>query len=332
MSVKIPMRYHLLRLLADGRFHSGLVLGRKMGISRAAVWKHVRSLQDVGIEVYAVPGKGYRLPEAMELLDEKIITAYIHSHIRQNLKLEIFDEITSTNDYLMGQIPQNSGTPHVCFAEWQPQGRGRLGRRWITPYGDALACSLLWRFACPAGHLSGLSLAVGLMAIQALEDFGIRGVQLKWPNDILYKGQKLGGILIEVSGDAAGPCYCVIGIGINVNLSRTHAQQQMRAVDQPWIDLTSIISDNIVSRNQLAGLLIKHLFVVLPQFERDGFAAFLKDWQRYDALSGQMVSVQDHEHETIGKVLGVNESGSLLLDNGIQQLAIISGEVTVRLQ
>lgn len=326
------MRYRLLKLIADGYFHSGLALGKKLAISRAAVWKHIRGLEEVGIEIYAVPGKGYRLPEPMELLDDAAITRYMNKHTRQSLKLEIFDEVTSTNDYLMEQINQSSGIPQVCLAEWQLQGRGRRGRQWITPYGDALACSLLWRFECPAGRLSGLSLAIGLSVVRTLESLGVDHVQLKWPNDILRRGSKLGGILIEIAGDATGPCHCVIGVGLNINLSRAHALEQMRVVDQPWIDLASMMPDKYISRNQLAAMLIEQLLRVLPEFEQHGFPAFLEDWRRYDALSGHTVSVQDHEHQTTGVARGVNEAGNLLLDNGMQQLTIISGEVSVRPQ
>lgn len=325
--MKLPLRHQVLEQLSDGRFHSGSLLGEKLGISRAAIWKHVCSLKALDFEIYSVPGKGYRLCEPVELLSQTRIEKYLTRYTRENFRLDILDETPSTNTWLMSQI-KHTTAPHVCLAEYQPQGRGRHGRQWVTPYAGGLACSLLWRFACPVGQLSGLSLAAGLGVVRTLEALGVPQVKLKWPNDILCNEHKLGGILLEIAGDAAGPCYCVMGIGLNVNLKRAHAQ--MTEVTQPWTDLARLMPDVSISRNQLAALLIENLLDLIPHFEREGFPAFRQDWHRYDILSGRCVSVQGHNTETTGIARGVNAAGNLLLDTGTAQIAMTAGEITVR--
>jgi BirA family transcriptional regulator, biotin operon repressor / biotin---[acetyl-CoA-carboxylase] ligase len=212
-----PLAYQVLRLLAGGDFRSGTALAQAIGVSRASVWNAVQEIEAAGLEVYRVRGRGYRLPRALSMLDAAQLQQWLGDTAPFNV--EILDEVESTNTLL--QQRAQAGAPHasVLAAEWQRTGRGRLNRPWHAAVGGALTFSVLWRFSQGAAALAGLSLAVGLALVRALETFGASGVGLKWPNDVLWRGRKIAGILIEMQGEALGPSAVVVGAGINVRLS-----------------------------------------------------------------------------------------------------------------
>lgn len=322
------MRRELLRQLSDGAFHSGEQLGAGLGLSRAAVWKHIQALQQDGIEVESVHGKGYRLATPVELLDGARILARLPPELREGVRLEIFDEIASTNEYLMrAQDHAGPRSPRICLAERQSAGRGRRGRNWLSPYATSLAFSLLWRFEAGAQALSGLSLAVGVCVVELLQRMRAPEVRLKWPNDLVWRHYKLGGILIEIAGDAAGPCRAVIGIGINVN---NRGQPSMRQVDQPWMDLSSIVPCAGISRNELAAGLIESLCRRLPEFEARGFGAFAEAYAACDALYRAEIMIINGNEKLQGVADGVDNDGSLRLKTAGGTEFIRAGEVSVR--
>lgn len=319
-------RQQLLGLLCNGQFHSGEQLAAELAISRAAVWKQIQVLQAAGLKIESVHGKGYRLLTQLELLNSKKITSELKRLNTGAVKLSIFEELDSTNQYLM-QL-RDEELPHACLAETQSQGRGRRGRAWQSPYATTLALSLKWRFAADASRLAGLSLAVGVVVAECLEQLGLPDVQLKWPNDVLYKDQKLGGILIELSGDAAGPCDIVLGIGLNVSNSLS-AAADMQQVEQAWVDLFSAMRV-LPSRNQLAALLISRLLVMLEQFSRDGFETFRSKFQRRDRLWQCEVMVDHPAGAYHGLACGVDEQGALQVQRGDTISPVTAGEVSVR--
>lgn len=322
------MRRELLRQLSDGAFHSGEQLGAELGLSRAAVWKHIQALQRDGIAVESVHGKGYRLAAPVELLDGARILARLPRDLRDSVRLEVFDDIASTNEYLMRAKDQaGPWSPRVCLAERQSAGRGRRGRSWQSPYATSLAFSLSWRFEAGAQALSGLSLAVGVCVVELLQSMRAPEVRLKWPNDLVWRHYKLGGILIEIAGEAAGPCRAVIGIGINVN---NRGQPAMRQVEQPWMDLSSLVPCSGISRNELAGGLIESLCRRLPEFEARGFGAFAEAYAACDALYRTEVTVINGNESLQGVADGVDNDGSLRLKTAGTTELIRSGEVSIR--
>jgi BirA family biotin operon repressor/biotin-[acetyl-CoA-carboxylase] ligase len=238
-----------------------------------------------------------------------------HECSERLVSLEIFDVIDSTNSYLL-QMKNASG--RVCFAEQQMQGRGRRGRSWYSPAGANIYFSLAWDFS--EKNISNLSLAVAVMVAAALKKYGIlAGIQLKWPNDILFQGRKLAGILLERTGDTV-----VIGIGLNVFLS-----QEMKT-EMHAIDLTEI-TGKLIERNRLAGLLVNELLLKLPVFSATGLQEFLQDWRERDALIHKQIVVHALEKISYGEMRGINDVGELLLldeQNNLQQIS--HGEVTVR--
>lgn len=318
------LTFPILRLLSDGKFHSGEAIAQHFGISRASVWNALQHAETLGIEVFSVRGRGYKLPDAVTLLDESAILKAIgnrHPHLR----LEVHDHLPSTNSYLMQHMQAHMhGT--CVVTNLQTNGRGRRGRSWQAGLGASLTFSLLWRFQRGASALSGLSLAVGIALTRSLHELGVIDAQLKWPNDVLIKGEKLAGILIELQGDMEGASTAVIGIGINLKLADSMKQQ----IDQPATDLASV-SAHQIDPNQLLANLLKHLYEVLSLFEQNGFVSFNDEWTQHHAYHQQPVRMlMPDGKENHGVVNGVAEDGSLMIetDTGIQRF--ISGEISLR--
>ena len=317
----------LLSLLADGHFHSGTGLARSLGLSRSAVWGMIHDLQARGLAFSAVPGKGYRLAKPLELLDGDTILASLSETARQRiLGLEIHDELDSTNTFLMSQAASGRPSGTVCLAESQTAGRGRIGRAWQSPYGGAICLSLLWRFE-EHGSVAGLSLAVGVAIHRALRRAGIKGIGLKWPNDLLCEDRKLGGILLEVVGEAHGRCAVVVGIGLNVQLPSGPA----KAIDQAWTDLSQIIGGKPPSRNQLVAYLLEELLDLLAHYPTRGLSAYLDEWRQWHCMGGRKAVLHVGDKTIEGVVAGVSEAGLLLLDCGEAGLKeFASGDVRLR--
>ncbi|MCX7106694.1 MAG: bifunctional biotin--[acetyl-CoA-carboxylase] ligase/biotin operon repressor BirA [Methylococcales bacterium] len=317
----------ILSLLADGEFHSGTELAELLGVSRSAICKQLSGLAALGLHHSAVSGKGYRLDKPLELLDSSKINAVLNDQNKVLiLTLEIHDSLDSTNSYLMEHSRNNAESGFVCFAEHQTAGKGRRGRQWVSPYGSNIYVSMLWRFQ-QGGITStaGLSLAIGVAVIRALKLYGINDVGLKWPNDIYSRGKKLGGILIEVSGEADGPCAAVIGLGLNLFLPEHQAQ----TITQAWTDLTQISGGIPVLRNQLAGTLLNEMLAVVNGFEMDGIKAYLDEWRSYDCLKGKAATLFIGQQQIEGIVEGIDDKGLILIKKpgGLVQ-AFASGEVS----
>jgi BirA family biotin operon repressor/biotin-[acetyl-CoA-carboxylase] ligase len=321
-------KYQLLRHIADGRFYSGEDLARHLGISRAAVWKHLKSLREQqGLELHSVPGRGYRLARPLELLDHERILSYVSPDALERIAwLEVHDLVDSTNTWLLQKAASGAASGSVCIAEQQSGGRGRQGRQWVSPYGSNVYLSVLWRFALPPGQLSGLSLAAGLAALRSLRQLGVDEVGLKWPNDLLWNGRKLAGLLLEVAGEADGPSLVVLGIGVNTYLPPDLAA----AIDQPWADLQSHPAGAHLSRNRLAGVLIQHLLRMLHAFAGQGLAPLVQEWNDHDLYLGRRVSLRSGDQEEGGIHRGIDPNGALLLEQELGIRAFHAGEVSLR--
>jgi BirA family transcriptional regulator, biotin operon repressor / biotin---[acetyl-CoA-carboxylase] ligase len=319
------LTFPILRLLTDGKFHSGEAIAQQFKVSRATVWNALQHAQTLGIEVFSVRGRGYKLPQAVTLLDEQAILSAIGEQ-RAWFKLEVHDHLESTNTYLMKKLSSGQAHASCVAANLQTNGRGRRGRSWQAGLGASLTFSLLWRFQCGASALSGLSLAVGVALVRTLHSFGISQAQLKWPNDVLIGREKLAGILIELQGDMEGPSNAVIGVGINLNLPASLKLQ----IDQPVTDLASVAQQSI-NPNELLGVLLKHLAEVLGNFEQQGFARVRAEWIEHHAYHQQPVKMLHPDgRETIGTVIDVAEDGILLVRTAQGDQRFSSGEISLR--
>jgi BirA family biotin operon repressor/biotin-[acetyl-CoA-carboxylase] ligase len=288
----------------------------------------IHDLQQLGLVIDAVSGKGYRLTQALDLLEKAPITLALSEAAKTQLAgLEIHDELDSTNTYLMQQATQGLASGTACLAEFQTAGRGRIGRQWLSPFGSNICLSVLWRFDDHAS-VAGLSLAVGVAVVRALRRAGVEGMGLKWPNDLLWRERKLGGILLEVSGEAHGRCAVVIGIGLNVRMSAAAAQ----AIDQPWVDLHRICSGQAPARSFLAGLLLDELLTLLADYAERGLAGWIDEWRQAHSFAGRKVVLQWGDKSVTGTVAGISDAGLLVLDcdeGGSREFA--SGDMRLRL-
>ncbi|MBM7456515.1 BirA family biotin operon repressor/biotin-[acetyl-CoA-carboxylase] ligase [Oceanisphaera litoralis] len=319
MSELTPLRGTLLRLLADGQFHSGEQLGERLLVSRAAVGKHVQALKALGLDVYSVSGKGYRLAVPLQLLDQ----ARLNEALAPG-RAELVPVIGSTNQHWMESLSRLE-KGDICVAECQTAGRGRRGRQWISPFGGQLIMSMYWRLEQGMAAAMGLSLVVGIAVVEALETQGFAGVQLKWPNDLYLNGRKLAGILVEMSGTAGGPCQLVIGMGLNLLLPRTEQER----ITQPWAELAEL--GNIEDRNGLVIALSRGLQRRLALFESEGIAAFREQWNRLDYFNGKAVRVLMGEQEIQGIARGIDDQGALLLELESGEIKrYLGGEISLR--
>ena len=265
MAVSIASRLDhplLLVLLADGQLRSGEWLAKELKVSRAAVWKAVERLRALGVEVQALPRRGYRLSNPVELLDARRIGAELGpERVAQLRTLDLMFEVDSTNSRLLGNAPPPLGLADACLSELQHAGRGRRGRRWIAPFGASVALSLAWTFSDGAGALAALSLGVGVAVARALERAGARGVTLKWPNDIWLRDRKLGGVLIELRAEASGPAHVVIGVGVNVDLPAA----ARREIEAGGVRVAAVADAcaAMPSRNLVAGAILDELLSML---------------------------------------------------------------------
>lgn len=322
-------RHEVIRLLADGEFHSGTDLGERLGVSRAAVFKGIEALAEIGLEIERVAGRGYRLAAPLEPLERRRILKHLGDDAPAiKDRLTVLDEVDSTNQYLLAQAAAGVAAFHggVCLAEAQPRGRGRRGRSWVTTSYHNLMLSFGWRFEAGPGALAGLSLAAGVAVLRALERYGLRGAALKWPNDILWENRKLAGLLADMQGEAAGPSFIVLGVGINGYLAPRDAAH----IDQPWTDVRTATGKR-VERNRLAALVISELLRAFTRFEKEGFAPFRETWERHHLYQGRRVRLVQDERVHSGEVEGVDEQGALLLrEAGGRVRKFYSGDVSLR--
>ena len=315
----------LLLALADGGMVSGAQLAERTGVTRAAIWKQVEALRARGVPVESRGTAGYCLPWPVQLLHLPTLRDLLPARLDKRLgTLELHWEIDSTSSEIQrrqADLPDLS----MVLAETQTAGRGRRGRSWVSPPGLNVYLSCLKRFDGGFAALSGLSLAVGVIVMRTLAALGIEGAGLKWPNDVLSEGGKLAGILVELGGEYQGPCAAIIGVGLNVRLTAALREQ----AGQPVNDLATL-AGKAPDRNRVAAALMATLAEGLEQFERDGFAAFVDEYARYDLLRGKPVRVQGPQALLEGVGAGVDARGALLLqtDDGLHR--IDSADVTVR--
>lgn len=319
------MAFQALRALSDGAFHSGEDIARALGVTRSAVWYGIRDISGAGFEVESVRGRGYRLAQPVSLLDPLRVTSLLGAAAGR-IELDVRDTLDSTNTWLMIRAAQGAPGGLAVAAEAQTSGRGRRGRVWHSGIGSTLTFSLLWRFTQGARELAGLSLATGVALARALRAAGARDARLKWPNDIVIRGAKLAGILIEMQGDVLGPSAAVIGIGVNVRSDPAVTAM----VDQPLTDLETA-GGITVDRSELLARLLRELVAVLDVFAAQGFAPLRAEWQQLHAQQDRGVTLVLPDGRTLGGVArGVADDGALLLETAAGISRHHSGEISLR--
>jgi BirA family biotin operon repressor/biotin-[acetyl-CoA-carboxylase] ligase len=289
------------------------------------VWKQIEALRAAGLDVQSSEA-GYRLIPSLEWLDPAAIRASLPATVRRRIGgVENHWRLDSTSSECLRRADQLPDRFFV-FADWQDAGRGRRGRQWVSPPATNLQFSCLKQFACGYAALSGLSLAVGIAVANALEDCGVAGIGLKWPNDLVHDDAKLGGILIELGGEFMGPCHAVVGVGINFRVP----QAMRRALDRRCTDLEHLCDGKAPSRNVLATALVARLVEVLDVFGESGFATFADAWSTRDALAGRAIRVDGARGVFEGVAAGVDARGALRVHRDGVIECLDSAEVTVR--
>jgi BirA family transcriptional regulator, biotin operon repressor / biotin---[acetyl-CoA-carboxylase] ligase len=321
----------LLRALAPGRPVSGEVLGRELGMSRAAIWKAVRRLVALGVEVEAVPGRGYRLAQALSLLDAETIRAALPAEVAARLcLLDVVADIASTNARVLA-AERPVGELVASLAEYQSAGRGRRGRRWLSAPGAGICLSVGGRLARAPADYAPLPTAVGVACAAALEGLGVPRIGLKWPNDLLLDGRKLGGVLIELRGEAQGPSTVAVGIGLNVQLGPAGLSAIERAGGLPPADLARLPEIAALGRNAVAAALIAAIADCLHGAPAGHGEAMQAGWRHRDVLWGRAVQIEGPGTQQAGIARGIDRSGALLLEgaDGVCH-RVTAGEVSLR--
>lgn len=313
---KIPLT--LISILADGEFHSGEQLGEQLGMSRAAINKHIQTLRDWGVDVFTVPGKGYSLPDPIQLLDEELIKLQIDTG-----SVTVLPVIDSTNQFLLDRL-ETLHSGDACFAEYQQAGRGRRGRQWFSPFGANLYLSMYWRLEQGPAAAVGLSLVIGIVMAEVLRELGAEDVRVKWPNDLYLNDRKLAGILVELTGKTGDAAQIVIGAGINLAMRNVATD----VINQSWINLQEAGIN--IDRNALAIRIIKELRKALQLFEDEGLVPFLPRWEPLDNFIHRQVKLIIGDREIHGISRGINEQGGLLLEQDGVVKPWVGGEISLR--
>ncbi|MGI2172491.1 bifunctional biotin--[acetyl-CoA-carboxylase] ligase/biotin operon repressor BirA [Shewanella sp. MF05960] len=307
----------ILACLSHKGFVSGEAIAQKLALTRAAINQHIDALKDYGVEIYSVKGKGYKLANAISLINESELINNIDN------RCFYFDETHSTNAFMLNHASElESGD--ICVAEYQSAGRGRRGRQWLSPYGHHMYASLFWRLNRDITYASGLSLAVGCSIVKTLQELGVEGLGVKWPNDIYLEHKKLAGILIELNHHSDTQTELIIGFGINMSMS----VEQGVLIDQPWSDLSAM--DNMPDKTMLVVKLHQQLKRDLLLFEQQGLDAFLQRWNDNDLFINREVTLLMAPNSVTGTCRGIDKQGAILLENDQGTLAFVGGEISLR--
>ncbi|MFJ5444568.1 bifunctional biotin--[acetyl-CoA-carboxylase] ligase/biotin operon repressor BirA [Pectobacterium sp. CHL-2024] len=314
--ITVPLK--LIKILSDGEFYSGELLGEMMGMSRAAINKHIQTIRDWGIDIFTVTGKGYSLPAPMQLLDEAVIL----KHLPEG-GVTVLPVVDSTNQYILERLDTLS-SGDACLAEYQQSGRGRRGRQWFSPFGANLYLSLYWRLEQGPAAAVGVSLVIGIVMAEVLHKLGADGVRVKWPNDLYLKDRKLAGILVELTGKTGDAANLVIGAGINLQMREPAPD----TINQGWINLQEAGIE--INRNTLASTLISELRSALAVFELQGLEPFIPRWEKLDNYFNRPIRLIIGNREIHGIDRGIDRQGALLLEADGLITPYIGGEISLR--
>jgi BirA family biotin operon repressor/biotin-[acetyl-CoA-carboxylase] ligase len=304
---------------------SGAEIGRRVGISRAAVWKHVARLRRAGYRIEGTPACGYRLLESPSPVTPSEIAAHLRSKVLGRV-IRYDETVDSTNRVARELARSGAVEGTVVVADGQTAGRGRLGRAWFSPPGLNLYLSVVLRPSVPPARGPQLALvAASAVAATIVELSGARPA-IKWPNDVLIGGRKVAGILTEMDSEADRVTFVVVGMGINLNMAREALAPELRRT------ATSLRAEvgREIHRAAFAGRLLAELERRYGRYTAEGFAVLREEWESYSCLTGREVTVVGGNNRTDGRVLGIDEQGALRLrgaDGVVRQ--ILAGDVTL---
>jgi BirA family biotin operon repressor/biotin-[acetyl-CoA-carboxylase] ligase len=328
----MDLTWRLARRLGDGRFRSGVTLAGELGVSRATIWNASQRLRELGFDVQSVRGRGYRLADPVDWLDVERIRQGMESEAdRLIAAIEVHEQIDSTNARLLLAGPPPQARAMACLAEFQDSGRGRRGRRWVSPPGTGVCLSVAWQFDRQPPKFGALGLVAGLAVREALKELGVAAVMIKWPNDLVVANLKLGGVLVEMRAEGNGPALAVVGVGINYRLSERADSEIRESGGLPATDLAVACGDTILpGRNTVASAILSALVTALDRFGREGPGDLVAAWRDADALVGRQVAVELGKERVTGRALGIDADGSLRVERDGGTMRVTAGDVSVR--
>lgn len=319
------LKNSILFTLMDGKSHDRARLCGRWGISEGELDAAVGQIRKDGLIVTTVGSESLRWENPSEPLNETLISAHLSSTCKNLVSsFSLHYSLPSTSQYLR-ENASHSGA--VCLAEKQTQGKGRNGRRWISPSGQNIYLSIHWQFSEPPKHVGLLSLAVGIAVARALHELGYQKVGLKWPNDLYLQGKKLGGILVDVISHAGQGMRVIIGVGLNVAMQISEEE-----IDQPWTSLLAANFEAAKTRNICVAAILNEAFDMLDQFAENGSAYVQKHWPDFDLAVGREVIVITEEGENSGLGAGVDNQGRFKLQTNKELKTFHHAEVSLRLK
>lgn len=325
MSKRHDRMIRVIELLADGNFHSGEKIGTEIGVSRTAISQYIKDIQALGLDVFRITGKGYKLAQAIELLDLNIIESHLVGKPSAHVNLERI--VTSTNDVMRERLQADHEftAGEVLLAEAQTAGRGRRGKQWYSPFATNLYLSMYWPLRQGMSAAMGLSIVIGTVLAETIRNAGVSDVALKWPNDVLVGKKKLAGILIDLEGQVIDEAHAIIGVGVNLSMP----EWLVTPIDQAWTDLQSELSTKL-NRNQWVASLIARLRAGLVDFDNYGLEPFIKRWLAFDDLFNRSVTLTMGSREIHGVAKGIAADGALCVELEGTVKHFHAGEVSLR--
>ena len=320
------MRQDILDFLIQHKdeFVSGQQISEQLGISRTAVWKHIRVLKQRGYVIESYTKKGYCLREAPELLSEQAIeeglsTKVVGRHIVYR------ERVDSTNNVAKKLADEGAPEGTIVVAEEQTGGRGRINRSFLSPFAKGVLFSLILRPNIPPMEVSKMTLLAAVAVARAIRHHGLTDCGIKWPNDILVKGRKMVGILTELNGSAEKVNYIIMGIGVNTGITAEDLPKDLQSI------VTSFAREGVrVSRLALLETLLKEIEGLYQTVCRDGFAPVLAEWRALSCMLGQDVTVTSIDKTFSGKAVDIDENGNLLVATPEGVEVVMAGDIHVR--
>ena len=308
---------------ASDNYLSGEEICRDLGITRTAVWKQIRQLRDLGYEIEAIPSKGYRLQTTPDTLIPSEVSAGLDTVV-VGRNIVFLPETDSTNTRARQLAEEGAEDGTVVIADLQSQGKGRMGRFWVSPSGVNLYLSIILRPKIELRHATQMTFLTAVAVAEAIEDAGDFSPNLKWPNDVLLHDRKIAGLLNELNAETEQIHFMVLGIGVNLNMKQEQFPSDLRT------PATSLLVEGgkKVSRLEFTRLLLKKIDSLYSLYQEEGFAPILARWEQRCQMLGRKVEV-DYQHSRVtGTVKGLDEAGALLLsrsDGGEER--VLAGDV-----
>lgn len=315
-----------LRNAGDGGSVSGADLSNRIGVSRAAIWARIEELRELGYDIEAGPHFGYRLRNSPDVLHADDLLARLGRTQMVGRDIQVFEETTSTNDVIEKLARDGVSEGAVVFAESQTRGRGRLGRKWISPARKGLWFSILLRPTIRLAEATRPTVGAAVALVRAIQaETGIKA-GIKWPNDILIRDRKVAGILTELNAEPDRVKYMILGIGIDVNLTAADFPAELRKTATSL----RIEAGKAVSRSELAAAILCQLDDIYAQIRAGHFAEVADEWEAHCTTIGRAVTIHIGDRRVHGHAESLDGDGALLLRTEHGHLErITGGDVTL---